>query len=119
MGKILVVDDAEFMRLRYRKLLVGEGHEVLEAGNGKEALKVFDMEQPDLVLLDITMPVMDGLEALREIRARDGDANVVMSSALGQESVVIAAIKGGAKDFLVKPFQPDKVLAIVNKFVSY
>lgn len=118
MGKILVVDDAEFMRLRYRKLLAGEGHEVLEAGNGKEALEVFDAEQPDLVLLDITMPVMDGLEALREIRSRDNDANVVMSSALGQESVVIAAIKGGAKDFLVKPFQPDKVLAVVNKFVS-
>lgn len=118
MSKILVVDDAEFMRLRYRKLLSGEGYDVLEAGNGEEALAVYEAERPDLVLLDITMPVMDGLETLQALTERYQGVKVVMSSALGQESVVISAIKGGAKDFLVKPFQPDRVLEVVRKHVS-
>ncbi len=118
MSKILVVDDAEFMRMRYKKLLSGEGYEVLEAGNGQEAVQIYEKEGPDLVLMDITMPVMDGMEALKELISRDADARVIMSSALGQERVVLSAIKGGAKDFLVKPFKPDNVLATVKKHLA-
>ncbi len=116
--KILVVDDAQFMRLRYQKLLTAEGYQVVEAANGQEALEVYDREAPDMVLLDITMPVMDGIEALQRLKKTHEDAVVVMSSALGQESMILAAIKGGAKDFIVKPFQPDKILATVRKHVG-
>ncbi len=118
MNKILVVDDAEFMRLRYRKLLSAEGFEIVEAGNGQEAVHAYEKERPDLVLMDITMPVMDGLEALKQIRALDGGARVVMSSALGQQRVVLSAIKEGAKDFLVKPFKPENVLDTVRKHLA-
>ncbi len=118
MSKILVVDDAEFMRMRYRKLLAGEGYEVIEAADGREAISVYERENPDLVLMDITMPVMDGLEALKELKALDSDALIVMSSALGQERVVLSAIKDGAKDFLVKPFKPENVLDTLKKHLA-
>lgn len=118
MALVLVVDDAAFMRMRLTKILTGEGHEVVEAGNGLEAIAAYEEHKPDVVLMDITMPEMDGLQALREIRAKFPDAKVIMCSALGQESTVIEAIKSGAKDFVVKPFQPEVVLAAIKKQVG-
>ncbi|NPV81752.1 MAG: response regulator [Firmicutes bacterium] len=116
MGKVLIVDDAAFMRLRVANLLKGKDYTVIEASNGQEAIQKYLEEKPDVVLLDITMPVMDGLTALKEIISLDPKAKIVMCSALGQESIVIEAIKNGARDFVVKPFQPDKILAAVGRF---
>jgi len=118
MAKILIVDDAEFLRVRITKLLKGDGHEVIEASNGLIAIDVYSSEKPDAVLMDITMPEMDGLAALKEIRALDSEARIVMLTALGQESVVLDAIKAGAKDFVVKPFEPDRVLAAIEKVLA-
>ncbi|MBN2555097.1 MAG: response regulator [Anaerolineales bacterium] len=118
MAKILIVDDAEFLRVRITKLLKGDGHEVIEASNGLIAIDVYSAEKPDAVLMDITMPEMDGLAALKEIRALDSEARIVMLTALGQESVVLDAIKAGAKDFVVKPFEPDRVLAAIEKVLA-
>ncbi|MBI5715594.1 MAG: response regulator [Chloroflexi bacterium] len=118
MAKILIVDDAEFLRLRISKMLVSSGHQVIEADNGAKAVITYKSDKPDAVLMDITMPEMDGLAALKEIRSADPNARVVMLTALGQESVVIEAIKNGAKDFVVKPFQPDRVLAAIDKALA-
>jgi len=118
MAKILVVDDAEFLRVRITKLLTGSGHQVIEADNGLNAVNAYNNGRPDAVLLDITMPEMDGLSALKEIRSRDPNARVVMLTALGQESVVLEAIKFGAKDFVVKPFQPERVLAAIDRALA-
>ncbi|HWI51445.1 MAG TPA: response regulator [Symbiobacteriaceae bacterium] len=118
MPKILLVDDAAFMRMRCAKLLTENGYEVGEAENGQEAIQKYNTYRPDLVLMDITMPVMDGITATREIKALDANAKVVMVSALGQQTMVIEAIKAGAKDFVVKPFEPDKILTTVKKFVG-
>ena len=118
MPKILLVDDAAFMRMRCSKLLTEHGYEVAEAENGQEAITMYQSYRPDLVLMDITMPVMDGITATREIKNIDADAKVVMVSALGQQTMVIEAIKAGAKDFVVKPFEPDKILSTVRKFVG-
>jgi len=111
MAKILVVDDAAFMRLRAAKLLVEAGHQVLEAENGRLAVEMYLRERPDCVLMDITMPEMDGLEALAEIRSKDPHARIAMLTAMGQQAIVMDAIKRGARDFVVKPFAPDRVLA--------
>jgi two-component system chemotaxis response regulator CheY len=119
MARVLVVDDAAFMRKMVSDALVKGGHEVVgEAGNGNEALEQFQALQPDLLTLDITMPEKDGLAALAEIMAADPSARVVMCSALGQESKVLEAIKLGAKDFVVKPFQPDRVIDAVGKALA-
>jgi two-component system, chemotaxis family, chemotaxis protein CheY len=118
MAKILVVDDAEFLRVRISKMLVGDGYEVIEAENGLLALNAFKAQKPDVVLMDITMPEMDGLTALREILAVDSGAKVIMLTALGQESVVLEAIKSGAKDFIVKPFERDRVIGALQKLVG-
>ena len=116
MARVLVVDDAAFMRKMVSDALAKGGHEVVgEAGNGVEALAQFQALKPDLVTLDITMPEKDGLAALAEIMPADPSAKVVMCSALGQESKVLEAIKLGAKDFVVKPFQPDRVIDAVGK----
>jgi two-component system chemotaxis response regulator CheY len=115
LAKILVVDDAMFMRSRLRGLLEGAGHEVNEATNGSEAVERFTELKPDLVLMDVTMPEMDGLEALKKIRTATPTAKVIMCSALGQQSIVLEAIKAGAKDFIVKPFRPEKVLEAVGR----
>jgi len=115
MARILVVDDAAFMRMRLKTVLGEQGWEVLEASNGVEAIQMYEQHKPDLVMMDITMPEMDGLTALRAIREKDPNAKVVMCSALGQESTVIEAIKSGAKDFIVKPFQPERVVDTVKK----
>jgi two-component system chemotaxis response regulator CheY len=116
MARVLVVDDAAFMRKMVSDALVKGGHEVVgEAGNGVEAVERFQELRPDLLTLDITMPEKDGLAALADIMAADPSARVVMCSALGQESKVLEAIKLGAKDFVVKPFQPDRVIEAVGK----
>lgn len=118
MTTILVVDDAEFLRVRISKLLTENGYQVIEAENGAVAVSTYRAKKPDAVLMDITMPEMDGLAALREIRSQDAQARIVMLTALGQESIVLEAIKAGARDFIVKPFEPDRVLAAVTKALS-
>ncbi len=118
MAKILVVDDAAFMRMRAAKLLVEAGHEVLEAGNGREAVDAYAAETPDCVLMDITMPEMDGLQALKEIRDNDPEARISMVTAMGQQSIILEALKSGASDFIVKPFDKDRVLAAVNRMLA-
>ncbi len=118
MPKILLVDDAAFMRMRCAKLLQENGYETIEAENGQDGVSKYVTGRPDLVLMDITMPIMDGITAVKEIKAKDPEAKVVMVSALGQQSMVIEAIKAGAKDFIVKPFQPDKILITVKKLVG-
>jgi two-component system, chemotaxis family, chemotaxis protein CheY len=119
MARVLVVDDAAFMRKMVSDALAKGGHEVVgEAADGQEAIERFQELSPDLLTLDITMPEKDGLQALKEIVALDPGARVVMCSALGQESKVLEAIKSGAKDFVVKPFQPDRVLEAVSKALA-
>ncbi|NOZ28595.1 MAG: response regulator [Chloroflexi bacterium] len=118
MPKVLVVDDAQFMRMRCARLLTEKGFEVVEAENGAEAVRVYQEQRPDVVLMDITMPEMDGLTALKEIRRHDPNARVAMLTALGQQGIVIEAIKSGARDFIVKPFDADRVLQAVNKLLS-
>ncbi len=104
--------------MRCSKLLTENGHEVVEAGTGREAVEQYKNTSPDAVLLDITMPDMDGLSALKEIRAHDPDARVAMVTAMGQQSIVMEALQAGAKDFVVKPFDADRVLAAVSKLVA-
>ena len=116
MASILVVDDAAFMRKMLGDALTKGGHSVIgEATNGDEAVARFTELKPDVVTLDITMPEKDGLTALKEILTLDPGARVVMCSALGQESKVLQAIKTGAKDFVVKPFQSERVLDAVGR----
>ena len=117
--KILLVDDAAFMRKMIKDTLVKNGYtEVFEAVDGADAVEKFGEIGPDLVVMDITMPNMDGLEALKAILAKDGSANVVMCSAMGQESMVMDAVRSGAKDFIVKPFKPDRVLKTVTSILG-
>ncbi len=118
MAKILVVDDAAFMRMRCKKLLSQSGFDVVEAATGAQAVEVYKEDHPDVVLLDITMPDMDGLTALKELKKLDPNVKVAMVSAMGQQSVVMEALKSGAQDFLVKPFDPDRVLATVRKMLD-
>lgn len=99
-----------------KNILTQNGFEVVgEASNGREAIELYEQLQPDLVFMDITMPEMDGLEALKAIRAKDPNAKVVMCTAMGQKQIVLDAIQAGAKDFIVKPFQPDRILEAVHK----
>ncbi|MGI6255422.1 MAG: response regulator [Acutalibacter sp.] len=117
--KILLVDDAAFMRMMLKDTLSKEGYtDLYEAVDGADAVDKFGEISPDLVIMDITMPNMDGLEALKAIRAKDPNANVVMCSAMGQESMVMDAVRSGAKDFIVKPFKPDRVLKTVNAILG-
>jgi two-component system, chemotaxis family, chemotaxis protein CheY len=119
MARVLVVDDAAFMRKMVSDALASGGHEIVgEAGDGAEAVARYQELRPEVTTLDITMPQKDGLEALREIIALDPGARVVMCSALGQESKVLESIKLGAKDFVVKPFQADRVLGAVAKAIG-
>jgi two-component system, chemotaxis family, chemotaxis protein CheY len=119
MARILVVDDAAFMRKMVGDALTKGGHEVVgEAANGQEAIARFQELKPELMTLDITMPEKDGLAALKEIVQLDPTARVIMCSALGQESKVLESIKLGAKDFVVKPFQPARVLEAVAKALA-
>lgn len=115
--KVLITDDAAFMRMMLKDILTKNGHEVVgEAANGVEMLSKYEETQPDIVTLDITMPEMDGLTAIKELRKKHPDANVIMCSAMGQQSMVIDAIQSGAKDFIVKPFQADRVIKCLSKF---
>lgn len=115
MAKILLVDDAAFMRMMIKDVLQKNGYtELFEASDGAMAVEQYDAVKPDLVFMDITMPNMDGLEALKAIKAKDPGATVVMCSAMGQEAMVIDAIKAGAKDFIVKPFKPDRILKTLS-----
>jgi two-component system, chemotaxis family, chemotaxis protein CheY len=119
MARVLVVDDAAFMRKLLTDALTSGGHEVVgEAGNGVEAVARWQELRPELTTLDITMPEKDGLAALSEIMAIDPSAKVIMCSALGQEGKVLEAVKLGAKDFVVKPFQPPRVLEAVDKALA-
>jgi two-component system chemotaxis response regulator CheY len=119
MARVLVVDDAAFMRKMVTDALTKGGHEVVgEAGNGAEAVTQFQELRPDAMTLDITMPEKDGLAALKEIMALDPSAKVIMCSALGQESKVLESIKLGAKDFVVKPFQADRVIEAIAKAIG-
>lgn len=118
MARILVVDDAEFLRVRIAKMLSGEGHKIVEAEDGLKAISAYQSASPDVVLMDITMPEMDGLRALKEIKAIDPKARVIMLTALGQESIVLEAIKAGARDFIVKPFERDRVLGAIGKLLT-
>ena len=119
MAKIMLVDDAAFMRMMVKDALTKAGYtDLIEAQDCAEAVEKFNAENPDLVFMDITMPNKDGLEALKEIKAAHPNANIVMCSAMGQEAMVIEAIKSGAKDFIVKPFKPDRILATAEKILS-
>jgi two-component system, chemotaxis family, chemotaxis protein CheY len=119
MARVLVVDDAVFMRRVVSDALVSGGHDVIgEAGNGIDAITRFQELRPELTMLDITMPEKDGLQALAEIMTLDPGARVLMCSALGQESKVIESIKLGAKDFVVKPFAPERLLEAVGKALA-
>ncbi|KAF0207346.1 MAG: two-component system chemotaxis family response regulator [Actinobacteria bacterium] len=112
---VLVVDDAAFMRMMIRDILAKEGYVIYEAVNGRDAIEKYVEIRPDLVTMDITMPEMSGLEALREIRLKDPAARVLIVSAMGQQRMIVEALESGAMDFLVKPFQPTKVLETVKK----
>lgn len=116
---ILICDDAAFMRMMIKDILVKGGYEIAgEAGDGAVAVEKYPQLKPDLVLMDITMPNMDGLQALKEIKKADPDAKVIMCSAMGQQAMVIEAIQSGAKDFIVKPFQAEHVLETVKKVIG-
>lgn len=113
---ILIVDDAAFMRTVLKGILVPNGYNVIgEAENGNVAIQKYKELSPDIVTMDITMPDMDGLEALKEIKKINPNAKIIMCSAMGQQAMVIEALQNGAKDFIVKPFQPDRVLSAIKK----
>ena len=119
MANILLVDDAAFMRMMIKDILTKNGYEVAaEAENGKIAVDKYKEVSPDLTLMDITMPEMDGIQALKAIKAADGGANVIMCSAMGQQAMVIESIQAGAKDFIVKPFQAERVIEAVKKVIG-
>ena len=119
MAKILIADDTAFMRKMLSDALSKGGHEIVgEAVNGEDAVSRFEELRPEVTTLDITMPEKDGLSALREIVAIDPTARVIMCSALGQETKVLEAIKSGARDFVVKPFQPERVLEAIAKALA-
>ena len=119
MAKVLIVDDAAFMRMMIKDILEKNGFEVVgEAPNGVVAVELYKKEKPDVVTMDITMPDMDGIEAVKQIKSFDAGAKVIMCSAMGQQSMVMDAIKAGARDFIVKPFQAERVLEAVNKVIG-
>ncbi len=119
MPSVLIADDAAFMRMMIKNILTDAGYEIVgEAENGAVAVSKYRELKPDLTTMDITMPEMDGLAALKEIRGQDPEARVVMCSAMGQQSMVIESIQAGARDFIVKPFQPDRVLEAIQKALA-
>ncbi|MBE5934360.1 MAG: response regulator [Lachnospiraceae bacterium] len=120
MGKnILICDDAAFMRMMIKDILTKDGYQVVgEAANGAEGVEKYSQLKPDLVMMDITMPEMNGIDALKKIKEGDASANVIMCSAMGQQAMVIESIQSGAKDFIVKPFQAERVLEAVKKAIG-
>ena len=118
MSKILIVDDAAFMRMMLKQILTDGGYEIAgEAANGLEACELYKELKPDLVTMDITMPQMDGITALKQIITEDPQAKIIICSAMGQQAMVIESIQSGAKDFIVKPFQPQRVLDAIKKLL--
>ena len=116
---ILICDDAAFMRMMIKDILTKNGYNVAgEAENGAKAVEKYNELKPDLVLMDITMPEMDGIQALKKIKETDPGAKVIMCSAMGQQAMVIDSIQSGARDFIVKPFQADRVIEAVKKVVG-
>ena len=116
MVSVLVVDDSAFLRVMLKQMLVNNGYEVIgEAVNGRDAIEKYQELTPNLVTMDITMPEMSGIEAVTEIMKRDRKARIVMVSAMGQMATVLASIKAGAKDFIVKPYEEEKVIAVLAK----
>lgn len=117
--RVLIVDDAIFMRMKLKDILEKNGYEVVaEAQNGIEAIEKYKSEKPDLVTMDITMPEMDGVSSLKAIKQVDPKAKVIMCSAMGQQSMVMDAIQAGALDFIVKPFDNDRVLQSLSKAIG-
>lgn len=119
MARVLIADDAAFMRMMIRNMLSAGGHEVVaEAENGQRAIEEYDAHRPDVVTMDITMPVMDGIEAVRIIKAQHPEAKILMCSAMGQQGMVMDAVKVGAKGFLVKPLNESKMLEEIERLLS-
>ena len=117
--KVLITDDTAFMRMTLRNVLEKNGYEIVgEAADGQQAVEQYSQFQPDLVTMDITMPNMDGIAAARKIIEQYPDARIVMVSAMGQKALVVEALTAGAKDFIVKPFQPDRILEALAKVVG-
>ncbi|WP_044894131.1 response regulator [Bacillus alveayuensis] len=120
MAKILIVDDAKFMRMTLSNILKKANHEIVGEGeNGKQAVELYRTLRPDVVTLDITMPVMNGLEAVKAIKQEDPNAKIIICSAMGQQKMVVEAIEAGALDFIVKPFDEPRVIDAVNRVLSY
>ncbi|WP_306798577.1 response regulator [Oceanobacillus saliphilus] len=119
MAKILIVDDAKFMRNNLTVILEKNQHAIVgEAENGKDAIALYKQHQPDLVTMDITMPVMNGIDAIKEIKLIDPDSKIIVCSAMGQQKVVVEAIEAGAQDFIVKPFDENRVMETVNNVLT-
>ncbi|PKR83301.1 response regulator [Heyndrickxia camelliae] len=118
MAKVLVVDDAKFMRVTLSKMLEHGNHEVIgEAENGRKAIELYQSLKPDIVTMDITMPEMTGIEAVKQIINDDPDAKIIMCSSMGQQQMVISAIEAGAKDYIVKPFDESRVNAAISRLL--
>jgi two-component system chemotaxis response regulator CheY len=117
MAKVMIVDDAQFMRLRLSKMLVACGHEVVEAEDGNQAVAVYQLTSPDVVFMDITMPNKDGLAALSEIRQLDPQARVIMLTALEQQAMLLQAFQAGAKECLLKPCSTDRVIQTLERLL--
>lgn len=116
MARILIIDDAKFMRITLRNILLDANHQVIGEGeNGKEAIELYREFRPDLVTMNITMPEMDGIEAVKAIKKEFPDAKIVMCSAMGQQKMVVEAIEAGAKDFIIKPFDELRVTDAINR----
>ncbi|WP_292380196.1 response regulator [Methanosarcina sp. UBA289] len=119
MARVMIVDDAEFMRMVIKDTLLKHGHEVVaEVGDGEEAIQTYLEIKPDIVLMDIIMPEMDGKEVLQKLLAVDPEAKVVMCSSLGQQALITESIKIGAMGFIVKPFKPDGMLDVIRKILE-
>jgi two-component system chemotaxis response regulator CheY len=119
MATIMIVDDAMFMRHVLKGIFAGSGHTVIaEASNGREAIHMYMMHKPDIITMDITMPDMDGITAVKEIRLHNPQAKIIMCSAMGQHKMILEAIAAGAKDFIVKPFQADRVLESITNVLG-
>ena len=119
MARILVCDDSAFMRMMLKKVLIDNGHEIVgEAGDGMEAVQLYRQYKPDLTTMDITMPKMDGIQAVAHIHEENPLARVIMVTALGQRAIITDALKAGASDFIVKPFDAEQVVAMIKKVLA-
>lgn len=119
MAKLMITDDAAFMRMTLKKMVTDAGYEVVaEAADGKQAVELYEEHKPDLVTMDITMPEMNGIEALEQIKANHPNAKIVMCSAMGQQNMVVDAIQKGAVDFIVKPFDEARIREALEKALS-